>query len=109
MGNKLYVGNLPYSFRDRASEQTFSQYVPVQSAKVMMERDTAAPRALASSKWAACSPGRHPGRSTARTTAAATWWSTKPAPWNPARAAAAVALVVVAVTVVAGGAATAAV
>jgi len=40
MGNKLYVGNLPYSFRDSDLEQTFSQYGAVSSAKVMMERDT---------------------------------------------------------------------
>ena len=40
MGNKLYVGNLPYTFRDQDLEQTFSQFGAVQSAKVMMERDT---------------------------------------------------------------------
>ena len=40
MGNKLYVGNLPYSFRDQDLEQTFGQFGAVQSAKVMMERDT---------------------------------------------------------------------
>ena len=40
MGNKLYVGNLPYSFRDSDLEQTFGQYGAVSSAKVMMERDT---------------------------------------------------------------------
>lgn len=40
MGNKLYVGNLPYSFRDQDLEQTFSAFGSVQSAKVMMERDT---------------------------------------------------------------------
>ncbi len=40
MGNKLYVGNLPYSFRDQDLEQTFGQYGAVSSAKVMMERDT---------------------------------------------------------------------
>ena len=40
MGNKLYVGNLPYSFRDSDMEQAFSQYGTVTSAKVMMERDT---------------------------------------------------------------------
>ena len=40
MGNKLYVGNLPYSFRDEDLQQTFSQYGSVGSAKVMMERDT---------------------------------------------------------------------
>lgn len=40
MGNKLYVGNLPYSFRDSDLEQAFSQYGTIVSAKVMMERDT---------------------------------------------------------------------
>jgi RNA recognition motif-containing protein len=40
MGNKLYVGNLPYSYRDGDMEQAFSQYGTVSSAKVMMERDT---------------------------------------------------------------------
>lgn len=40
MGNKLYVGNLPYSFRDSDLEQAFSQYGQVTSAKVMMERET---------------------------------------------------------------------
>ena len=40
MGNKLYVGNLPYSYRDDDLQQAFSQYGAVNSAKVMMERDT---------------------------------------------------------------------
>ena len=40
MGNKLYVGNLPYAVRDNDLQQTFSQYGNVASAKVMMERDT---------------------------------------------------------------------
>ena len=40
MGNKLYVGNLPYSFRDSDLESTFAAYGSVSSAKVMMERDT---------------------------------------------------------------------
>ena len=40
MGNKLYVGNLPYGVRDNDLEQTFSQYGSVSSAKVMMERVT---------------------------------------------------------------------
>ena len=40
MGNKLYVGNLPYSVRDSDLEQAFSQFGSVTSAKVMMERDT---------------------------------------------------------------------
>ena len=40
MGNKLYVGNLPYSVRDSDLEQSFGQFGSVTSAKVMMERDT---------------------------------------------------------------------
>ncbi|QNP58487.1 RNA recognition motif domain-containing protein [Paenacidovorax monticola] len=40
MGNKLYVGNLPYSVRDNDLEQAFGQFGSVTSAKVMMERDT---------------------------------------------------------------------
>jgi len=40
MGNKLYVGNLPYSVRDSDLEQSFGQFGAVTSAKVMMERDT---------------------------------------------------------------------
>ncbi|MFZ4287687.1 RNA recognition motif domain-containing protein [Variovorax sp. HJSM1_2] len=40
MGNKLYVGNLPYSVRDSDLEQSFSAFGSVVSAKVMMERDT---------------------------------------------------------------------
>ena len=40
MGNKLYVGNLPYSVRDEDLNQAFSAFGAVTSAKVMMERDT---------------------------------------------------------------------
>jgi RNA recognition motif-containing protein len=40
MGNKLYVGNLPYSVRDEDLNQAFGQFGSVNSAKVMMERDT---------------------------------------------------------------------
>jgi cold-inducible RNA-binding protein len=40
MGNKLYVGNLPYSFRDEDLQQAFAAHGSVSSAKVMMERDT---------------------------------------------------------------------
>ncbi len=40
MGNKLYVGNLPYSFRDEDLLNAFSAHGTVTSAKVMMERDT---------------------------------------------------------------------
>ena len=40
MGNKLYVGNLPYSVRDNDLQQAFAAFGTVTSAKVMMERDT---------------------------------------------------------------------
>jgi RNA recognition motif-containing protein len=40
MGNKLYVGNLPYTVRDEDLQQSFSEFGSVNSAKVMMERDT---------------------------------------------------------------------
>ncbi|NML45041.1 RNA-binding protein [Ramlibacter sp. G-1-2-2] len=40
MSSKLYVGNLPYSFRDSDMEQAFSQFGTVSSAKVMMDRDS---------------------------------------------------------------------
>ena len=40
MGNKLYVGNLPYGVRDADLAQAFAQFGSVTSAKVMMERDT---------------------------------------------------------------------
>ena len=40
MGNKLYVGNLPYTVRDDDLLQSFSAFGSVSSAKVMMERDT---------------------------------------------------------------------
>ena len=36
MGNKLYVGNLPYSVRDGDLEQAFGQFGSVTSAKVMI-------------------------------------------------------------------------
>src|SRR6218665_1350777 len=40
MGNKLYVGNLPYSVRAGAREQPLGRFGAATSAKVMMERDT---------------------------------------------------------------------
>lgn len=40
MGNKLYVGNLPYGIRDNDLEHAFLQFGSVVSAKVMMERET---------------------------------------------------------------------
>ena len=40
MGNKLYVGNLPYKVRDEELADMFAPYGNVSSAKVMMERGT---------------------------------------------------------------------
>ena len=40
MGNKHYVGNLPYKVRDGELDQYFGEFGSVTSAKVMMERDT---------------------------------------------------------------------
>jgi len=40
MGNRLYVGNLPYSVRDNDLQDAFAAFGSVTSARVMMERDT---------------------------------------------------------------------
>ncbi len=40
MGKKLYVGNLPYSATDQILVDTFSQCGTVESAKIIMDRDT---------------------------------------------------------------------
>jgi RNA recognition motif-containing protein len=40
MSNKLYVGNLSYAVRDDDLQQEFSAFGQVQSAKVMMDRDS---------------------------------------------------------------------
>jgi RNA recognition motif-containing protein len=40
MGNKLYVGNLAYSVRDEDLNEAFGAFGAVNSAKVMMDRET---------------------------------------------------------------------
>ncbi len=40
MGNKLYVGNLAFSMQDDSLNQQFAAFGSVNSAKVMMDRDT---------------------------------------------------------------------
>src|SRR5579871_3346016 len=40
MGKKLYVGNLSYDVTDGALEQLFAGHGSVQSAQVIMDRDT---------------------------------------------------------------------
>jgi RNA recognition motif-containing protein len=40
MGRKLYVGNLPYSVTDSSLQQIFEPFGGVESAQVIMDRDT---------------------------------------------------------------------
>lgn len=40
MGKKLYVGNLPFSATDQILLDTFAQCGTVESAKIIMDRDT---------------------------------------------------------------------
>jgi RNA recognition motif-containing protein len=40
MGNKLYVGNLPFSATEQSLADTFAQCGTVNSAKIIMDRDT---------------------------------------------------------------------
>ncbi len=40
MSKKLYVGNLPYSATDQTLNDTFSQCGTVESAKVILDRDS---------------------------------------------------------------------
>ena len=40
MGKRLYVGNLPYNISDGELQQIFAQHGTVESAQVVMDRDT---------------------------------------------------------------------
>ncbi len=40
MENKLYVGNLPYAFNDNDMQRTFGEFGSVNSAKVVMDRES---------------------------------------------------------------------
>ena len=40
MGKKLYVGNLPFNANDDSLSEIFAQAGTVQSAKIIMDRDT---------------------------------------------------------------------
>lgn len=40
MGKKLYVGNLPFSATEQVLNDTFAQCGTVESAKIIMDRDT---------------------------------------------------------------------
>ena len=47
MAKKLYVGNLAYNTREDALRNIFSNYGTVESAKVIMDRETGNPRGFA--------------------------------------------------------------
>lgn len=40
MGNKLYVGNLPFSATDESLSSAFAECGTVQSARIIMDRDS---------------------------------------------------------------------
>ena len=40
MGRKLYVGNLPYSATEEALSEKFGEFGQVESAKLIIDRDT---------------------------------------------------------------------
>jgi cold-inducible RNA-binding protein len=40
MGNKIYVGNLPFSATSESLNEMFSKFGSVDSAKIVMDRDT---------------------------------------------------------------------
>jgi RNA recognition motif-containing protein len=40
MENKLYVGNLPYTYSDNDMERTFAEFGSVSSAKIVMDRES---------------------------------------------------------------------
>ena len=45
--NKLYVGNLPFNTSEEDLTQTFSQFGQVQSAAIVIDRDTGRSRGFA--------------------------------------------------------------
>ncbi len=44
LGNKLYVGNLPFSVTEDELRDAFARHGEVQSVNVIMDRDTGRPR-----------------------------------------------------------------
>lgn len=47
MSKKLYVGNLPYSATDQILTDTFSQFGTVETAKVVIDRETSRSKGFA--------------------------------------------------------------
>lgn len=44
MSKKIYVGNLPFSATEEQVEDLFAQFGPVESVKLITDRDTGRPR-----------------------------------------------------------------
>ena len=105
MGNKLYVGNLPYSFRDEDLQQAFSKHTaPSPAPKSWWNVTLAAQKVSALSKWAMMHKLKLlllPWMVSNLVAVVSLW--TKPVRWNPVLPVqvAALAVVVVAATVVA--------
>lgn len=57
MSQKLYVGNLPYSATDQTLVDAFSQCGTVQSAKVIMDRDSGRSKGFAFVEMSSASEG----------------------------------------------------
>ena len=64
----IYVGNLPFSATNDDLERVFSEYGQVDSAAVIMDRDTGRSAVLASSRWAATRKHGKPSKSSMATT-----------------------------------------
>ncbi len=47
MGNKLYVGNLPFTIEESELRNLFEEHGAIQSINVIMDRDTGRPRGFA--------------------------------------------------------------
>ena len=60
MGKKLYVGGLSHGTGNGELEKMFEPYGTVQSAQVIMDRETGRSRASASSTWPATPRPRWP-------------------------------------------------
>ena len=53
MSNNIYVGNLPWSYRDDKLKELFEEHGEVTSAKVIVDRMSGRSRDLDLSKWQA--------------------------------------------------------
>ena len=73
MGKKLYVGNLTYNVNETDLEALFSQYGTVQSAQIIIDRDTNRSKGFGFVEMGSDAEAQRPSRrSTGRTTKAGT-------------------------------------